>query len=247
MGPGRTSLATLTVLWWTEEEELFNLINLDTVKPAVREQTRYKQPYSSDHLSQVIARGTSWTDDKMEDNGLPSIHRYITTHDDHGKAVFHTSIPERLPLDPTDQTARFGLGYVTDKSPVDFTGEVDLATYQKYQAKPPGIVIPGGTVLRIVDIAPGQTSPMHRTVSLDYGVVLEGVVELILDSGEVRTMNRGDVAVQRGTMHAWRNAAGGDRWARMLYVLQESKPIEVEGGKLGEDYGGMKGVRPSGH
>ena len=47
---------------------------------------------------------------------------------------------------------------------------------------------------------------MHRTMSLDYGVVLQGEVELLLDSGEVRLLAAGDVAVQRGTMHAWRNS-----------------------------------------
>ena len=50
---------------------------------------------------------------------------------------------------------------------------------------------------------------MHRTVSLDYGVVLEGEVELVLDSGETRLMKRGDVSVQRGTNHAWRNMGCG--------------------------------------
>ncbi len=59
---------------------------------------------------------------------------------------------------------------------------------------------------------PGATSPMHRTVSLDYGVVLEGEVELVLDSGEVRLLKRGHVAVQRGTNHAWRNASKSE-WA----------------------------------
>lgn len=48
-------------------------------------------------------------------------------------------------------------------------------------------------------MGPGLTSPMHRTVSLDYGVVLEGEVYLVLDSGEERLMRRGDISVQRGT------------------------------------------------
>lgn len=91
---------------------------------------------------------------------------------------------------------------------------------------------------------PGALSPMHRTVSLDYGVVLEGEVELVLDSGETRLMRRGDVAVQRGTNHAWRNASQ-EAPARMLYVLQEAAPIEIAGKKLDEDYGGIPGVRPS--
>jgi quercetin dioxygenase-like cupin family protein len=51
---------------------------------------------------------------------------------------------------------------------------------------------------------PGLISPMHRTTSLDYGVLLEGEIELILDSGEKKLMKRGDVSIQRGTMHLWR-------------------------------------------
>lgn len=51
-------------------------------------------------------------------------------------------------------------------------------------------------------MCPGELSPMHRTVSLDYGIVLEGEVELILDSGEKRLMKQGDVAIQRGML--WR-------------------------------------------
>jgi len=95
---------------------------------------------------------------------------------------------------------------------------------------------------------PGGASPLHRTVSLDYGVVIEGEMVLELDSGETRLLKRGDLAIQRGTMHAWRNASKTD-WARMLYFLQESEPLEAVGGgggKLGEDYGGLEGVRKSG-
>ena len=86
---------------------------------------------------------------------------------------------------------------------------------------------------------PGATSPMHRTVSLDYGVVLEGEVELVLDSGEKRLMKRGDLSIQRGTIHEWRNTSQTE-WARMLYILQEAHPLEIGGKKLGEDYGGLQ-------
>ena len=101
-------------------------------------------------------------------------------------------------------------------------------------------MIPGGTVLRIVDMPPGATSPMHRTVSLDYGVVLDGEVELILDNGESRLMKRGDLSIQRGTIHAWKNVSGEGIWARMLYILQECKPLRFAGQELEEDYGGLQ-------
>ena len=87
---------------------------------------------------------------------------------------------------------------------------------------------------------------MHRTTSLDYGVVLEGEVELVLDGGETRLLKRGDMCVQRATNHAWRNT-NETNWARMLYVLLEANPVVLEGGRvLDEDLGGMEGVRKSG-
>lgn len=46
---------------------------------------------------------------------------------------------------------------------------------------------------------------MHRTVSLDYGVLISGELECLLDSGETRSVHPGDVVVQRGTMHQWVN------------------------------------------
>ena len=180
----------------------------------------------------------------MEDNNLPTIHRFVTDHDDQGEAIFNKDIEEQLSWQRLAEGARFSLGYATNQTPVELSNGKDLETYQNYQAKLPGIMIPGGTVLRFVDMPPGAVSPMHRTVSLDYGVLLEGNVDLVLDSGEVRSMKRGDVAIQRGTNHEWRNASSTD-WARMMYVLQESRPIAIGGKELGEDYGGMTGVRSS--
>lgn len=79
---------------------------------------------------------------------------------------------------------------------------------------------------------------MHRTVSLDYGVVLEGELELVLDSGESRILKKSDMAVQRGTTHLWRNRSKTE-WGRMLFVVQEAKPIEVDGKILNYSHGGM--------
>ncbi len=178
------------------------------------------------------------------DNQLPEISRFVTDHDNAGKAVFTNKFEEKLPWQELPDGARFCLGFTTRTMPVDMNNERDLTDYNHDLVEKPGIMIPGGTVLRLVDMRPGATSPMHRTVSLDYGVVLEGEVELVLDSGEVRLMRRGDIAIQRGTNHAWRNASP-KHWARMLYVLQEAKPVAVGDKQLDEDYGGIPGVKPS--
>ena len=65
----------------------------------------------------------------------------------------------------------------------------------------------------------GPESPhpfMHRTETIDYGIVLDGEITLVLDGGETR-LKAGDVVVQRGTSHAWANRSG--RNCRMAFIL----------------------------
>ena len=57
---------------------------------------------------------------------------------------------------------------------------------------------------------------MHRTETIDYAVVLDGEVVMLLDDGEVH-LKAGDVVIQRGTNHAWSNRS--NKPCRMLYVL----------------------------
>ena len=57
---------------------------------------------------------------------------------------------------------------------------------------------------------------MHRTKSIDYGIVLEGEIWMILDDSEV-LLKQGDVVVQRGTDHAWENRSG--TVCRMAFIL----------------------------
>lgn len=84
----------------------------------------------------------------------------------------------------------------------------------------------GGSVLRMVDFAPGLSSPLHRTLSLDYAVLLSGDhVEVELDNKACVRLGQGDVLIQRGTIHAWHNR--GKQWARFLFVLMDAKPVTV--------------------
>jgi uncharacterized cupin superfamily protein len=57
---------------------------------------------------------------------------------------------------------------------------------------------------------------MHRTETVDYGIVIEGELTLVLDDSEVQ-LKPGSVVVQRGTNHAWANRSG--KPCRMLFVL----------------------------
>lgn len=61
---------------------------------------------------------------------------------------------------------------------------------------------------------------MHRTESVDYGVVIEGEMTLVLDDSEV-VLQPGSVVVQRGTNHAWANRSG--KPCRMLFVLLDGR------------------------
>jgi len=57
---------------------------------------------------------------------------------------------------------------------------------------------------------------MHKTRSIDYGIVLEGEVTLIVDEGET-VVRAGDIVVQRGTNHGWANRSG--RNCRIAFIL----------------------------
>jgi quercetin dioxygenase-like cupin family protein len=66
----------------------------------------------------------------------------------------------------------------------------------------------------------GRHPMMHRTETVDYAVVLEGEIHLLLDDSEVK-LSAGDVVIQRGTNHAWSNRSG--KPVRMLYVLIDGR------------------------
>jgi quercetin dioxygenase-like cupin family protein len=71
---------------------------------------------------------------------------------------------------------------------------------------------------------------MHRTESVDYGIVISGEITLVLDKGET-LLKQGDVVIQRGTNHAWANKSG--KPCRMLFILVDGKFDPEIGGKAG--------------
>lgn len=81
----------------------------------------------------------------------------------------------------------------------------------------------GGSVFRLVDYLParegGRRTEMHRTSTVDYCILLQGELVLILEGSEV-TLKAGDVVVQRGTRHAWENRS--DKPARMAFVMLDA-------------------------
>lgn len=57
---------------------------------------------------------------------------------------------------------------------------------------------------------------MHRTQTLDYGIVLEGEITMILDTEET-VIKAGDIVIQSGTNHAWANRS--DKNCRIAFIL----------------------------
>jgi quercetin dioxygenase-like cupin family protein len=84
-----------------------------------------------------------------------------------------------------------------------------------------------------VDLLPGSASPMHRTNSLDYGIVICGLLELELEDGSVTRLKPGNVVVQRGTNHLWRNP-DPSTICRMVFILIDSEPVVINGQPLPE-------------
>jgi mannose-6-phosphate isomerase-like protein (cupin superfamily) len=65
--------------------------------------------------------------------------------------------------------------------------------------------------------AAGAPHPlMHRTQTIDYGIVIEGELTLVLDESET-TIRAGDIVIQRGTNHAWANRSEAN--CRVAFVL----------------------------
>ncbi|KAF2973377.1 hypothetical protein GQX73_g81 [Xylaria multiplex] len=165
---------------------------------------------------------------------LPNPTRVITTTNlEDGVSYFENSFDESVGVVRNLGGSLFRLAYVSDQAPQVLNG-TDLEIYGSFLKNAPHLVSPGGGAnIWYIDMPPGSGSPMHRTVSLDFVIIVEGELQLTLDSGETRTLKVGNIAIQRGATHQWRNASK-DKWARMIGVMAEIQPITLNNGtKLG--------------
>ena len=72
---------------------------------------------------------------------------------------------------------------------------------------------------------PPRHPVIHRTRTIDYVIVLEGEIDLLLDDGDLR-LAAGDVVVQRGTNHAWINRGASVCRLGMVFIDAE-EPAEI--------------------
>jgi mannose-6-phosphate isomerase-like protein (cupin superfamily) len=167
-----------------------------------------------------------------------SVRRVVTGHTPAGKSIVVSD----------DHVDVFPIGDRGSAATLIW-GRDGVATFPD-DGSPPGMAAgfpdPGGCAIAIMSIAPDgrefhefvrdaltpwadpDEPGMHRTATLDYDVVLDGVIGLELDDGAEVTLRPGDIVVQNGTRHRWHNR--GDTIARILSVTVGAHN-RVEGGR----------------
>jgi len=174
---------------------------------------------------------------------FPDIHRVVTGHDVQGKAIVTSNGPLPTVVELTaipgtifhEVWSTTGTPAQIDNGPDPTTGPLvlpppKLGTRIRFVDIPPDTsdyLTHGASRMKEAFAQIGDEkastvkadSPhplMHRTESVDYGIVIEGELTLVLDDSEVQ-LEAGSVVVQRGTNHAWANRS--DQPCRILFVL----------------------------
>ncbi|TQL48404.1 cupin domain [Homoserinimonas aerilata] len=149
--------------------------------------------------------------------------RVVTGHDENGVSVVLSDGPVPVhKVMPQDGVGFYEIWQTEGAPAVLLPEEPSEPTQRTLRVPPPAL----GTKIRINEFFPGHInelgnqSPVHRTESIDYGIVLEGEIVLVLDDSEV-TLRAGDVVVQRGTDHAWANRS--DSVARVAFILIDAE------------------------
>ena len=145
--------------------------------------------------------------------------RVVTGHSPDGVSVVVLDGPVPVSRDLPEDGVAFHEIWNTAGAPAPINAREETEPTERELAVPPPAC---GTKIRINEFAPGHLnphglqSPVHRTQSVDYGIVIEGEITLVLDDSEV-TLRAGDVVVQRGTDHAWANR--GSTTAKVAFIL----------------------------
>ena len=180
------------------------------------------------------------------ENKKGEIRRLVTGHNEQGKAIFtHDGIAPSIHTNPKRVGYYLTNLWMIDESPAMINNNPD-PTSRPLQLIPEK----NGSVVRIIEFGPegdwtknlhaadaktafgalgtekastfkeGGHPLMHRTETVDYALILEGEIYLVLDEEE-RLMKQGDFLVERGTNHAWSNRS--DKPCRVLFVLIDGK------------------------
>ena len=143
------------------------------------------------------------------------IRRIVTAHDASGKAVvgadgYLVSSPGKI-----DKNISAADIWWTRSVPADVVGHD--ASSEPSPTMPP----PQGSMLKVLELSPGTKPVMHKTETLDYVIVMQGDVDMLLEDGAEVHMKAGDLMIQRGTLHGWANRS--DKLCRIAFVLLDAK------------------------
>jgi hypothetical protein len=100
----------------------------------------------------------------------------------------------------------------------------------------PGLDVgPGGVIFRMVEMPPTPLdselgSGMHRTWTVDYGVVVSGHVALRMEDGTEASLEAGDCFVQLGGKHEWRNPGPDSCVIAFLNHCVDPATVRVQSG-----------------
>ena len=119
--------------------------------------------------------------------GLKPCKRYIATHNDDGKSVY-TESPDQL-FNAVPGFGGLARSFSVNSVPANLTGDADIKAYRAEEGATSytrrEIVNPEpGANLLVVDLEPGAMSAMHRTVSIDFSICVQGEIDHELDGGE---------------------------------------------------------------
>jgi quercetin dioxygenase-like cupin family protein len=150
--------------------------------------------------------------------------RVVTGHDADGRSVVLSDgeVPQYRILE--QEGAGFFEIWSTDEMPAPIASSEASEPTERTLRVPPES---GGTKIRINEFLPGHVlpdgrqTPMHRTETIDYGIVLDGEMVLMLDDGVEVELRAGDVVIQRGTDHSWANRSAEP--ARMAFILVDGR------------------------
>ena len=157
------------------------------------------------------------------------VRRVITGHDEKGVAqVWIDDLASNKKATPNGIVST--LVWSTDATPatmpIGLDGE-DMGARIMGTAPPSN-----GSRFAVIDFPPHTEGAMHRTDTVDFVIVIEGEIEMLMDASSV-TLRRGDVLVQRGTNHLWRN--NGNNPARAAVVLLDGEQLPVDGALKGAE------------
>lgn len=146
----------------------------------------------------------------------------VTTHAADGTSIFRadSEVPLFYPFGPSISSfAVFDMRGAVPVNNQEATGEY-VSTIPRCP--------PGGVIFCITNIPGKLTVPMHRTLSIDYAVVLTGEIVIKVDNGDERTVRTGEYIIQGGANHQWINRT--NETCRMVVVMVSAKKVKLADG-----------------